>query len=269
MKKYLMTAVAALAAASFTSCSNEVDMFEPINFEKGYISLDVQNDDLLTVQTRAGVSSTSTDWYVKVNNDAAITVNDLQGKGYPKKTENTLSVYFKNATLTEALKDNLGWGEAFWSGSSEESFSIDAGKTTSVSVNCGEAQNAAFSVVFNNTFTGVAEAGYKVTASMTKDGTTRSKEFTASTTAGKLLYFEPGTVHYELTGRVNGKDVSIGKDLTVVKGKKYVLTVKANTNGTIKLTISYTEMVDGEAQEITVDAATGEEDKSSSNTTGN
>lgn len=268
MKKYLMTVVAALAAASFTSCSNEVDMFEPINFEKGYISLDVQNDDLLTVQTRAEVSSTSTDWYVKVNNDAAITVNALQGKGYPKKTGNTLSVYFKNATLTDALKDNGGWGEAFWSGSSG-SFSIDAGKTTEVSVNCEEAQNAAFSVVFNDTFTGVAEEGYKVTASMTKDGTTRSKEFTASTTAGKLLYFEPGTVHYELTGRVNGKDVSIGKDLTVVKGKKYVLTVKANTNGTIKLTISYTEMVDGEAQEITIDAATGTEDKSSSNTPGN
>ena len=258
MKKYFMTAVAALAAASFTSCSNEVDMFEPINFEKGYISLDVQNDDILTVQTRAEVSSTSTDWYVKVNNDAAITVNDLQGKGYPAKTGNTLSVYFKNASLTEALADNKGWGEAFWAGTSE-TFAINAGQTTDVSVACGEAQDAAFSVVFNETFTGVAAEGYKVTASMADGETTRSKEFNASTTPGKLLYFTPGTVHYVLTGSVNGKTVNIGKDLAVVKGKKYVLTVKANTNGTINLTISYTEMVNGEAQQITVDAATGGE----------
>lgn len=258
MKKSILLASAALAALSFTSCNNEVDMFEPIGSEKGYIALNVQNDDILTVQTRAEVSSTSEDWYVVVNEDAPITVKDLQGKGYPKNTTNSLSVYYKNASLTEALADNDGWGEAFWAGTSE-TFAINAGQTTNVSVACGEAQDAAFSVVFNETFTGVAATGYKVTASMTKDETTRSKEFTASTTPGKLLYFEPGTVHYVLTGSVNGKPVNIGKDLTVVKGKKYVLTVKANTNGTINLTVSYTEMVDGEPQEIMVDAATGGE----------
>lgn len=252
MKKNLFFVAAALVAMfGTTSCVNEVDMFKTAG--TGTISLNVTNDDVFAVETRASVSSTSTDWYVKVNNDAAITVSALQGKAYTASQTNSLSVYYKNATLADALAANNGWGEAFWYGTSDN-FVIEAGKTTTVNVTCGTAQDAAFSVAFNESFTNVAAEGYKVTASMSS----RSLEYNAGT-GTKLGYFEPGTLTYVVSGTVNGKTVNISKNLTLEAGTKYVLTVKANTNGTIGLSITYTEMADGAAQEVTIDAATGAE----------
>ena len=249
MKKNLFFVAAALAAMfGTTSCVNEVDMFKTAG--TGTISLNVTNDDVFAVETRASVTS-STDWYVKVNSDEAITLSDLQGKAYSASQSNTLSVYYKNPTLEAALSANNGWGEAYWSGTSA-SFAIEAGKTANVTVDCGEAQNAAFAVVFNETFTNVAATGYKVSASISS----RTLDFTAN---DQEAYYAPGDLTYTVTANVNSKPVSITKTLNLVKGKKYVLNVKANTNGTIGLTINYTEMVNGEAQNVTIDAATGTE----------
>ena len=84
----------------------------------------------------------------------------------------------------------------------------------------------------------------------------RTLDFTAN---DQEAYYAPGDLTYTVTANVNSKPVSITKTLNLVKGKKYVLNVKANTNGTIGLTINYTEMVNGEAQNVTIDAATGTE----------
>ena len=84
----------------------------------------------------------------------------------------------------------------------------------------------------------------------------RTLDFTEN---NQEAYYAPGELTYTVTATVNSKPVSISKKLTLVEGKKYVLNVKANTNGTIGLTINYTEMVDGEAQNVTIDAATGGE----------
>lgn len=249
MKKNLFFVAAALVAMfGTTSCVNEVDMFKTNG--TGKINLSITNDDVLSLETRASVTS-STDWYVKVNTDEAITLSDLQGKAYSASQSNTLSVYYKNSTLEAALGANNGWGEPYWAGTSGN-FAIEAGKTASVTVDCGEAQNAAFAVVFNETFTNVAATGYKVSASMSS----RTLDFTAN---DQEAYYAPGELTYTVTATVNSKPVSITKTLTLVNGKKYVLNVKANTNGTIGLTINYTEMVDGEAQNVTIDAATGGE----------
>ena len=248
MKKNLFFVAAALVAMfGTTSCVNEVDMFKTNG--TGKINLSITNDDVLSLETRASVTS-STDWYVKVNTDEAITLSDLQGKAYSASQSNTLSVYYKNSTLEAALAANSGWGEPCWEGTSGN-FAIEAGKTASVTVDCGEAKNAAFTVVFNETFTNVA-TNYKVTASMNS----RTLDFTEN---NQEAYYAPGELTYTVTATVNSKPVSISKKLTLVEGKKYVLNVKANTNGTIGLTINYTEMVDGEAQNVTIDAATGGE----------
>ena len=55
MKK-IMLSVCALSAMVFTSCSNEVDMFETIGTPKATIELNISNDNEMQVATRATVT---------------------------------------------------------------------------------------------------------------------------------------------------------------------------------------------------------------------
>lgn len=250
MKKISFFAMTAIAVVfGFSACQSEVDMFETNG--TGSIALNVTNDDNTVVAARATVSATAEDWYVVVNNDAAITVKALSGKAYAAQESNTLKVY-NYLDDAAALAANGGRGAARWEGTSE-SFKIEAGKTTNVSVACGVAKNAAFGVAFNESFTGVAADGYKVAVSQN----TRSLDFTASNEAE--AYYSVGEVTYSLTATVNGKNVNVSKNVTLAAGTKTLLTVKANTNGTISLTITYDELTDADAQEVTIDAATGNE----------
>lgn len=244
MKKYF---VCALAALSFTACVNEDGL---LSESKGYINLNVNAEENVSV-TRTEVPITAEDWFVVVNNDAAIKVKELAGKAYVAKEGNTLTAY-NYADIAPALEANGGRGAAYWTGTSAN-FAIVAGQTTNVTVNCGKAQNAAFAVVFNETFTTVA-SDYKVTATSGD----RSLVFDATNTSE--VYFNPATIiTYIINATVNGKTVYVSKNITLAAGTKTTLTVKANNNGTISLTIKYDELTDATAQEITIDAATGTE----------
>ena len=246
MKKYFMTAVAALAAASFTSCSNEMDMFDPISSDKGYISLNVDATAPVSVETRAGEDP---DWKIKLNDTGdEMTVSELKGKAFTASKGNTLTVY-NYANMEAALS---GRGDAYWTGTSA-SFDIKAGQTADVTVECGTAKNAAFSVVFDESFTNVA-TGYEVTATMS----TRSIKFNASNAT--TAYYEAGTLTYTLTATVNGKPVNVSKPVNLTAGTNTQLTVKANTTGTISLTISFTDFTTDTTNKITIDAATGVEE---------
>lgn len=246
MKKYF---VCALAALSFTACVNEDGL---LSETKGYINLNVNAEENVNV-TRAEVPITAEDWFVAVNSDAAITVKELAGKAYVAKEENTLTAY-NYATMDDALTANSGRGAAYWTGTSGN-FAIEAGKTANVTVDCGAAKNAAFAVVFNQTFKDVAAEGYKVTATSEN----RALVFDANNT--NEGYFSPATITYTIAATVNGKNVNVSKELTLTAGTKTTLTVKANTNGTISLVINYNELTDAAGQEITIDAATGAEVK--------
>lgn len=245
MKKYF---VCALAALSFTACVNEDGL---LSETKGYINLNVNAEENVSV-TRGTVSNTATDWYVKVNQDEPITVAALAGKAYGAKANNTLTAY-NYADMAAALAANDGRGAAYWTGNSEN-FAIEAGKTANVTVDCGAAKNAAFDVVYNDNFKAVA-TNYNLVAT----ASSRSLEFNTMTNG--VAYFEAGKITYTLTATVNSKNVNVSKDLTLEAGTKTTLTVKANTNGTISLTINYNDMTDADAQEITIDAATGAEVK--------
>lgn len=256
MKKSILFASAAIAALAFTSCSNEVDMFQSVQSEKGYIALNVDATEPISVSaTRGTVSASATDWYVKLNNGSQMTVASIAGKAFNASTNNTLTVY-NYTSMETALATNSGRGAAYWTGTSA-SFDIEAGKTANVSVNCGTAKNAAFSVVFNSTFTAVAATGYKVTASTGSGDAKRSLVFDASNST--TAYYESGTLTYTLEASVNGKNVEVSKDVTLTAGTNTQLTVKSNTNGTINLTITYTDFTTDTTNEVTIDAATGAE----------
>lgn len=254
MKKFSFLAMATVAAAiGFTACQSEVDMFETNG--TGTIALNVNTTDNKVV-ARATVSSNATDWYVKVNSDDAITVAALASKAYAASATNTLTVYNYDDMAT-ALGANGGRGAAYWTGTSSN-FAIEAGKASNVTVNCGAAKNAAFSVVFNESFTNLVEAGYKVVASTGADATLRSLDFTAANEG--TAYYEAGTLKYTLTATIGTKPVSVTKNIDITAGTNTQLTVKANSNGTITLTtIEYTEFNTDTTNEVTIDALTGGE----------
>lgn len=251
MKKFF---VCALAALSLTACVNEDGL---LSESKGYINLNVNTEESVNV-TRGTVPSTATDWYVKVNSDAAITVAELASKAYTASTENTLTAY-NYVDMAAALGANDGRGAAYWTGTSSQ-FAIEAGKSANVTVNCGAAKNAAFAVEFDKSFTDIVKADYSVTVTSNERAIVYDK---SNATDG---YFEPTTdnikASYSISATISAteKPINVTKNnIVLAAGTKTTLTIKANTNGTISLTINYNEMTDADAQDITIDAATGEE----------
>lgn len=252
MKKFSFLAMAAVAVAfGLSSCQSEVDMFETNG--TGSIALKVNTAENVAV-SRATVASDDTDWKVVVNSDAPITVKELSSKAYAAKEDNSLSVY-NYASLNDALAANDNWGAAYWTGQTSSTFNIVAGKAASVSVDCGKSKTSSLKVVFNETFTQVANSGFSLTA--TKDN--RTLTYNAST-GEKAGFFAYGDITYSINATVNGKSVNVSnKTLTLAEGTANTLTVKANTNGTISLTINYTDLETGVSDEVTIDAASGEE----------
>lgn len=247
MKKYLFVASALVLGLSFTACQSDDALLEE---GTGSIALTIANTDA-KVLNRGTVAANATDWMVKVNNDEAITVAALATKTYAAAESNTLSVY-NFAEMSAALAANNGRGAGYWKGEAE-SFAINAGETTQVSVDCGVAQNAAFSVVYNDSFTTLADAGYTLTATQGQ----RSLSYTAANEG--TAYYEAGTLSYTLTGTLKNKSVNITKTLTLTAGTNTQLTVKANTAGTVSLSITYTDFTDDTNNELVIDAATGSE----------
>lgn len=250
MKKLFILGCAALALVA-TSCNNESETTLNPEGNYGFINLNLGADELLN--TRATVSGDDlNNWMVEVNSDAAISASAIASKAYAASNTNTLSVY-NYANMDAALAANAGRGAGYWTGTSDN-FVIEAGKSTSVNVDCGAPQNAAFKVVFNETFTSIADEDYKVVATSGE----RNIPYDAShLTDG---FFAPTTtMSYTLTGTIGEKAVNITKsDITLTAGKRTILTVNANTNGTITLEINYDDFTN-ENSSITVDALTGGE----------
>lgn len=247
MKKYLFVASALVLGLSFTACQSDDALLEE---GTGSIALTIANTDA-KVLNRGTVAANATDWMVKVNNDDAITVAALATKTYAAAESNTLSVY-NFADISAALAANNGRGAGYWKGEATP-FAINAGETTQVSVDCGVAENAAFSVVYNDSFTALAADGYTLTASQGQRslGYTSANEGTA--------YFEAGSLSYTLTGSIKGNAINITKNVTLTAGTNTQLTVKANTAGTVTLSITYTDFTTDTSNELVIDAVTGSE----------
>ena len=82
-----MTVVAAIVAAGFTSCNNEVDMFQPIGSEKATINLNITNDNVMITRSESDVPNTSS-WYITVGTNNQIQVSDLSNQKYTAGTYN-------------------------------------------------------------------------------------------------------------------------------------------------------------------------------------
>ena len=252
MKKIILS-VCALSAMVLTSCSNEVDMFETIGTPKGTLNVDCIYDTEMTRTT----ATDSWSWTIKAND------TPLQ-QGDNSIAEGTYTVTASNYDdLPTALAANNKWGDAFYTGS-QKNVEVTKGQSTTVTINCGKAQNARLKAEFKNLiskFTNVALVADVTTTNPTHEG--RNLMFTQENALTKRAYFNAGsTIPCKLSYNYNDTPTEKTINFTLSgAATENVITVNTNENGTITISltnITYEEEFGtGNSEEITIDAATG------------
>ena len=253
MKKYLLTVVAALAAVSFNSCTNEIDMFEPLNSDKATIDLNITNDNSMNTRAVGNVSDPS-GWYITVGTNAQIQVSELSSQKYNAGNYNiTVSNYASEAAAITA-------NDAYYEGTNENE-NLKKG-SNSVTVACGTAKNCRVKADLAGLdgFNQISDA--KLTVSQ---ASVSARELTTANTTG---YFYAGsgktisyTLSYTYTKADNSTDekTATGSISNPAAATEYQVKVVTNSNGTITLTVTYdTEFTTVTTETITIDAATGD-----------
>ena len=263
MKKYLMTIMAVLTTAGFTSCSNEVDMFEPLTSEKATIDLNITNDEVMN--TRADVTGEALgSWFAKVGEGDWATANTLEGKTYTPGTYTIQVGNFKSAA--EAMPNNAA-GAAYFTAT--EDVTLVKG-TNTVTFNCGTAKNAKVTVDWSGTagVSGLTMTNVAASQAANTTSTPNTPARTYTYSAGGEAYFYAGAeVTFTINYTYNNVDKTIIKKITPAAATQYAFNVSANSNGTITtLTITYDDgMSSGGTTSTEIDAATGSESTTPSN----
>lgn len=254
MKKIIYS-VCTLVALVFTSCSNEVDMFETIGTPKGTLNVNCTYDTELS--TRAAQYADNS-WIIKAGETVLSSGDNTIAAG-------TYTVTASNyPDLSAALAANNKWGDAFYQGS-KSGVVVNKGMNTDITIDCGKAKNARMKVNFNllDSFTDVKLVADPTTAEPAYTG--RNLEFNTAENAGKLAYFEASAkVKCKLSYTFNSASKEKDFVFTLAEAAtENVITVKTNDNGTISITLSNitydNEFGAGNEQIITIDAVSGEE----------
>ena len=243
MKKSILLASAALAALSFTSCNNEVDMFEPIGSEKATINLNVSKDEVMLTRADGDPVIENADlsaWEAKVGSNSWVKANTLVNKTYDPDTYTIQVGNYQSEALAMAAKS--GAGDAYYT----------------------LTQNVTLVKGVNNLTFACGVAGLTMTsvkADQAENTTAETPARSYTYTAGGDAYFYAGTdVVCTINYTYNGTPKSISKTISNPSAAtKYAFTVSANSNGTITtLTITYdSAMYTGESTSTVIDAATG------------
>lgn len=273
MKKFFVLAMAAVAVMNFSSCTNEIDMFDPVDRGKevGYININAMTENaIVTRATGTSVSDIST-WIATITKvgdtdpgvkyDKAIGTDqngDLSKTGFAAGNY-TVAVKSHSSITAACASDNV-FGAAYYEGSTPSGdVPVVAASNTPVEIECGQPKNTEF-IVDGSLF-----AGNALSVSVSSPCTL---SFTGWTTSGKAFtksaaYFQPSTiVTYSITYSINGHDnVTIsGRTVTMgAAGTSKKLAIKSNDNGTISLSIYTLGFDTPEETPITIDAATGNE----------
>lgn len=252
MKKiWIMLSLALLSCACTKAGLEVVD--EDQNY--GYLTLNLSSDNDVNLTKATQTVTDLGSWNVTVSQTGGSSVSckasELSGKAFVAGTY-TVSVnnYVDDAAACAA---NSNWGAARYEGST--SVTVEKGKSNPVTVACGTAKNARFKVVFADSFKAICTGDYSLTTSMP-----RTLAFTKDTES-KLAYYAAGaTVEYTLHYTYNGVSKNPTGSFTMGgAATEKTITISANNNGTISLTISYDDaFTDGGSETVEIDAATGD-----------
>lgn len=266
MKKiWIMLSLALLSCA----CTKAGFGVEKDVLDYGYLTLNLSsdNDVNLTKATQQVQSTDFSNWNVTVSQEGGSFVpvsckaSELSGKAFVAGTY-TVSVnnYVDDAAACAA---NSNWGAARYEGSA--SVTVEKGKSNPVTVACGTAKNARFKVVFAETFKAICTDGaggskddYSLSTGSTSE--TRILVFNKENTSALAYYAAGATVGYTLHYTYNGVSKNPTGSFTMGgAATEKTITISANSNGTISLTISYDDaFTDGGSETVEIDAATGD-----------
>lgn len=264
MKKSIFSTLV-LSAMTLCSCMSEEEMFQPLDNSLATIELNISNNEELNVSTRAAQTvSDFTQWYASATKDAESTpVDDItKASDLVSKTFVPGSYTFKVASH-ESLAASLANGGSAGAAYYEASVTKDLVKgVNTLTFNCETAKNSKITVDWSGT-SGVTGLTFNnVTA--TQDTRTYTYD-----TSGNSAFFDAGqdkTVSCTLNYTFNNVSKSISKTInTTAAATNYKLNISANSNGTITtITINYDDgFTEGTTETVTIDAATGEEEKKS------
>ena len=252
MKKiWIMLSLSLLSCACTKAGLEVVD--EDQNY--GYLTLNLSSDNDVNLTKATQTVTDLGSWNVTVSQTGGSSVSckasELSGMAFAAGTY-TVSVnnYVDDVAACAA---NSNWGAARYEGSA--SVIVEKGKSNPVTVACGTAKNARFKVVFADSFTAICTGDYSLT---TTGG--RTLAFTKDTES-KLAYYAAGaTVGYTLHYTYNGVSKNPTGSFTMGgAATEKTITISANNNGTISLTISYDDtFTDGGSETVKIDAATGD-----------
>ena len=256
MKKIYLAAL----TLAMTACVSNDDLNPVDNY--GYIDVNVSNDPI--VETRAEVNDLE-NWTVVVtptNSDGTnvtCKASELSTKSF-KKGNYSVEAYNYVDDATAHLQ-NRNWGAARYFGRTENSVSVTTGGTASASIACGKAKNSRIKATFNlNTENNTLKfSDYKLTLNYEDGG--RQLDIDQNNVETAKAYFSAGTVKFEFSYKFNNQEKStIKSEITCEAGKEHIISISANENGIISLTINYDDQFEnGEDATLYFDAATGDQ----------
>ena len=242
---------------SMSSCvSEDLDLNKQAAAEgKGFISLNVTNDDALITRAVKNVPDT---WTVALSGQATrnVQVGELATTSLAAGDYNvTVYNYVDEAAALEA---NNKYGAAHYTGDVEGTVKVTSGNTTPVTLELGKAKNAKLTV--ESTVPQSAEVTVTVTS---KANTSRALTFTkeaGETALDHTEAFFPAADVLTIAATYNSVDLTKAKTLTLgTAATDNKIIINTNGNGKISFTtITYDdEFSTGKTQTIEFDAATG------------
>lgn len=266
MKKSIFF-VLTLSAMAFSSCMSEEEMFQPLDNSLATIELNISNNEELNVSTRAIVSDNDLGkWYATVSKDGGTVIDgitkasDLKDKAF-QPGNYTFKVSSHN-NLAASYANGNSAGGAYYEATVTKYLNTGVNPLT---FDCGTAQNSKITVNWSGANN---ETGLTFNYVEARQG---SRTYTYSNTGGSA-FFEAGpdkTVNCTLHYTFNGSPKTITKTINVTEAAtNYKLTITANTNGSITITINYADFTEGGETTVTIDAATGTEETTQTSGTG-
>lgn len=247
-----MKKIFTLVSIAAVVCACNKNEMAPVATGYGHIEISgISNDETVATKAVQTVEDFSS-WTVKVG-DVAYTssAQKFTAGDYTVTASN-----YANEAVANTSKD--GWGDAFYTGSN--SVKVTAGTTANVTIACGTAHNARLAVVFNTETFGDFITDYSVT--VTKDVVGEGLVFNSANTNAKA-YFAANTanVAYTIKYKYNGAEKHADGTITLgAAATEKKITISANHNGTITVTITYDDTFgDGGEETFDIDAATGEQ----------
>lgn len=257
MKKTFLFAAAVAVLSAFTACSSEVEPVDvPVEEDAARLSLSITADN--SVANRAVQQVDASKWVAKIGDEDWVAADALSEKTYRSDTYTVTVSNYRTEAEVYALNEEKG--EAYYTLSKE--VYLDRGNNE-VEFACGKAKNSLVAVDWTGTGSVAKFVVNNVAAVQTVQNEDEAPEKLRAytfTEKGEAYFYAGTDVVCTINYTYDGEEMTAVRTIAAPEAAtKYALNIKANTRGSITVTITYDdEMGEGETTETILDAATGE-----------